>query len=64
MFEKSYKLYSVFWALNLDMVKVKDIKKDDSEVLFVDEKGNKKGSASLFSKLGVFVQKAIDCCKE
>ena len=64
MFEKSYKLYSVFWGLNLDMVKVKDIKRDDSEVLFVDEKGNKAGSASLFSKLGVFVQKAIDCCKE
>ena len=64
MCEKSYKLYSIFWGLNLDMVKVKDIKREDDEVLFVDEKGNKAGSASLFSKLGVFVQKAIDCCKE
>jgi hypothetical protein len=64
MFEKSYKLYSIFWGLNLDMVKVKDIKREDSEVLFIDEKGEKKGSASVFSKLGDFVQKAIDCCKE
>lgn len=64
MFEKSYKLYSIFWGLNLDMVKVKDLKREDNKVLFVDEKGNQKGSASIFSKLGEFVQKAIDCCKE
>lgn len=64
MFEKSYKLYSIFWGLNLDMVKVKDIKRGDTDVNFVDEKGEKKGSASVFSKLGDFVQKAIDCCKE
>src|SRR4030066_567966 len=40
MFEKSYKIYSLFWGLNLDMVKVKDIKREDDEVFFVDEKGN------------------------
>ena len=64
LFEKSYKLYSLFWGINLKMVKLDDVKRTDSLVNFVDEKGNKKDSASLFDKLGALVQKAIDCCKE
>lgn len=69
LFEKSYKLYSLFWGLNLDMLDTKDLKlrtnnKDDIE--FVDEKNppSDKGKESVFSKLGALVQKAIDCCKE
>lgn len=65
MFEKSYKLYSLFWGLNLGIVGTKDIKqKNGKEIDFIDEKSNKKGSESVFSKLGSLIQKAIDCCKE
>lgn len=64
LFEKSYKLYSLFWGINLGVVKTDKIERDDSDVNFIDEKGKKKGSISIFDKLGALVQKAIDCCKE
>src|SRR3989344_4851960 len=67
LFDKSYKLYSLFWGLNLGVVGTKDIKrntKDEEKVDFIDEKGNGKGSQSVFSKLGSLVQKAVDCCRE
>jgi hypothetical protein len=64
LFDKAYKLYSLFWALNTDMLKVKDVKKMGSEMTFLDEKGKKKGSASVFDKLGSVLQKALDCCRE
>ncbi|OGM12890.1 hypothetical protein A3A76_00520 [Candidatus Woesebacteria bacterium RIFCSPLOWO2_01_FULL_39_23] len=69
LFDKSYKLYSLFWGLNLGVVGTKDVKQDDSdEVKFIDEKdppaGGEKGKESVFSKLGSLVQKAIDCCRE
>ncbi|KKP23108.1 MAG: hypothetical protein UR11_C0001G0082 [Candidatus Woesebacteria bacterium GW2011_GWC1_30_29] len=65
MFEKAYKLYSLFWGLNLGIVGGKDIKqKNDDEIDFLDEKSKKGGSESVFSKLGSLVQKAIDCCRE
>ena len=66
MFQKSYQLYSLFWGLNLGLVKTQDIKRNDNEVAFTseDETPKKQGSASLFEKLGHLVQKAIDCCKE
>ncbi len=62
LFEKSYKLYSLFWGLNLSSNG--KVKSDDSDVTFVDEKGNKKGSASVFTKLGEMAQRALDCCRE
>jgi hypothetical protein len=64
LFEKSYKLYSLFWGINLGIVKTDKIKRADSEVSFIDEKARKSDSVSLLSKLGKIVQKAIDCCKE
>lgn len=51
LFEKSYKLYSLFWGL----------------VLSGDKKASglkKPTDKSVFAKLGSLVQKAIDCCKE
>src|SRR3989337_1193804 len=61
LFDKSYKLYSLFWGLNLGVVSTKDVKqRSDGEVKFVDEKSEEKGSSSVFSKLGALVQKAID----
>src|SRR3990172_7974747 len=65
LFDKSYKLYSLFWGLNLGVVSTKEVKqRSDGEVKFVDEKSEEKGSSSVFSKLGALVQKAIDCCRE
>ncbi len=67
LFDKSYKLYSLFWGLNLGVVGSKNLKlktEDKDEVKFIDEHSEEKGSTSVFSKLGSLVQKAIDCCKE
>jgi hypothetical protein len=50
LFEKSYKLYSLFWALNLtNNPKIKE---------------NKKENSSTFAKFNDLVQKALDCCRE
>ncbi len=66
MFEKSYQLYSLFWGLNLGVVKFKDTKLSDSEVVnFLGESKDKKTEkVGIFEKLGEIVKKAIDCCKE
>ena len=67
LFDKSYKLYSLFWGINLGVVGNKDLKlKSDNkdEVKYIDEKRQEKDKESVFSKLGTLVQKAIDCCRE
>ena len=64
LFEKSYKLYSLFWGINLKIVGLEDVKRNDTEVALISEKSEKKSSVSIFDKLGAVVQKAIDCCKE
>ncbi len=64
LFEKSYNLYSLFWGLNLGIIKTDKIKRKDNSVNLVDEKNKKSESVSLFDKLGQVVKKAIDCCKE
>lgn len=67
LFQKSYQLYSLFWGLNLGLVTDKNIKnKDNKEIPYISEEKTpeKKGSMSIFAKLGEVVQKAIDCCKE
>lgn len=72
LFDKSYKLYSLFWGLNLGVVDVSKVSPSfakataGKEVKFIDEKDppTEKGNESIFSKLGTLVQKAIDCCKE
>ncbi len=76
-FQKAYDLYSLFWALNLDVVDVADVKKDakeEAEVNLIQDTaseitktnigqvGQKK--TGLFAKIGDLVQRAIDCCKE
>lgn len=62
LFEKSYKLYSLFWALNLS--KNPTVKSNDENARFIDEKGRQKGSVSIFAKFNDVVQKALDCCRE
>jgi hypothetical protein len=64
LFDKSYKLYSLFWGLVLKTVKEKDIQEMGEEITILDEKGNKKGQASVFDKLEVLLKKALDCCRE
>jgi len=67
MFNKSYDLYSLFWGLNLGLVDVKDTKTtkpDNIAFISEDKKPVQKGTATIFTKLGQLVQKAIDCCKE
>jgi hypothetical protein len=51
LFQKSYKLYSLFWGLNLSA---------DKKVSKLEMPTDK----SAFAKLGTLVQKAIDCCRE
>ena len=67
LFKKSYNLYSLFWGLNLGLVKTENIKSmETGKIEFIDENTppKKKASVSIFSKLGQVVQKAVDCCKE
>lgn len=64
LFKKAYQLYSLFWGINLKLVSTDNVKRNSSEISFLDEKGKEKGSSSIFDKLGAVVQKVVDCCKE
>jgi hypothetical protein len=64
LFEKSYKLYSLFWGINLGVIKMDKGKFHNSKVNFIDEKAVKKDAGSPFDKLGDLLQKALDCCRE
>jgi hypothetical protein len=66
LFGKAYKLYSLFWGINLKVVKVGQIDQVEQakKISFVSDKENKSESVSVFSKLGSLVQKALDCCRE
>ena len=67
LFKKSYQLYSLFWGLNLGMIKTGDLgieNKNKIEFLSDDEKPTVKASSNIFDKLGELVKKAINCCKE
>jgi hypothetical protein len=60
LFNKSYNLYCLFWALNMKIVGTNDIKKIDEKALNKHDK-EKKG---FMGKLNELVKKAIDCCIE
>lgn len=67
MFDKSYKLYTLFWGLNLGLIKTKDVKKTESKKIDILSEGltpQVKDSISIFAKLSEFLKKAVDCCKE
>jgi len=63
LFEKAYKLYSMFWGINLKAVNIKEIQ-NDKDINLISEKNNKVIKTSVFSKVGDILQKALDCCKE
>lgn len=60
LFDKSYNLYCLFWAVNMKLVDTKDIKKIDENALNKHDKVK----SGFMGKLGELVKKAIDCCIE
>ncbi len=59
-FSKAYNLYSLFWGLNMKLIKADDIKKIDDNAINKHDQEKK----SLGGRLGEIVKKAIDCCIE
>jgi hypothetical protein len=80
LFQKAYDLYSLFWAVNMKIIKTDDVKKIGEEALskhdtnknFINnsvnqakiEKNADISSKGFMGKLGELVRKAIDCCIE
>lgn len=70
LFKKSYTLWNIFWGLNLELIKVKDIEaenndpREESSVKLIDDKNEKKKKFSVLGKLGDMIQEVLDCCKE
>jgi len=60
MFNKSYSLYSLFWALNMKIIDVGEVKKIDD----MDLDKNDKDKTGFLEKLKELVKKATDCCIE
>jgi hypothetical protein len=60
LFQKAYDLYSLFWGLNLKVIKADDVKQIDEQAVNKHDQ-EKKG---FLGKLGDLVKRAIDCCKE
>ncbi len=64
LFEKAYKLYSLFWGINLKVINMDKVKSKNNEINYIDDTSLQKGSSSIFAKMGQIVQKAVDCCRE
>jgi hypothetical protein len=66
MFDKSFHLYNLFWAINLKMIELDDVKRDDTDVNFIDEEKKPKlqKKVNLLAQIGEVVKKALDCCRE
>ncbi len=62
LFAKSFKCYTLFWGLNMGMLKSDDIKEIDDGA--VNKHDNDPDPKNFMGKLGDFVKKAINCCKE
>lgn len=60
LFKKAYNLYSLFWGINLKLVKPGEMQKIDAQALNKHDT-EKKG---FMGKLGDLVKKAVDCCIE
>lgn len=65
MFQKAFRLYSLFWAINLKVVDIGDVPLEDGNINFVGDKEVKlQGTASPLDKLTQIFKKVVDCCKE
>jgi len=60
LFGKAYNLYSLFWAINMNLVDPGDLKKIEETAMNVHDKKPE----GFFGKLGELVKKAINCCWE
>lgn len=54
-FQMAYSLYSLFWGLNLKLLKTTEIE---------ESVGDKDSSRGFMGKLGEVIKKAVDCCRE
>ena len=69
-FNDAYKLYSLFWGLNLGVVKSKELKTDLAKMGFAknefveNEQIVQNKDNTVFDKLGALVKKVLDCCIE
>lgn len=75
-FQKAYDLYSLFWAVNMKIMKTDDIKKIGENAMNVHdeervparfatpERSEGVAGGGFMGKLGELVRKAIDCCIE
>ena len=62
LFDKAFKLYTLFWGLNMGAVNVGNVKKIDDNA--INKHDADPAPQGLFAKLGVLVKKAINCCIE
>src|SRR3990167_5878595 len=63
LFEKSFKLYSLFWAINLKVVDIGDVPLNDGNINFIGEKEIElKETAPPLDKLTNIFKKVINCC--
>ncbi len=60
LFGKAFNLYSLFWALNMNLVDTDGLKKIDDNAMNTHDKKPE----GFFGKLGELVKKAINCCWE
>lgn len=60
LFQKAYDLYSLFWGVNMKIIKTDDIKKIDDKALNKHDKEK----LGFMGKMRELVKKAIDCCIE
>ncbi|HLN19430.1 MAG TPA: hypothetical protein VK255_04660 [Patescibacteria group bacterium] len=75
LFQKAYDLYSLFWAVNMKIVRTDDIKKIGDNAINVHDGREKPAriasqqqsenvSSGFMGKMRELVRKAIDCCIE
>lgn len=60
LFDKAYKLYSLFWGLNMKIINTDDLRKIDDNAL----NKNDEEKDGFMGKLGGLVKKVINCCIE
>lgn len=60
MFKKAYEVYSLFWALRLQLINVSDVKKVGDNQLNIHDKS---GTDKSMTKEDL-IRKLVDCCKE
>jgi hypothetical protein len=63
-FQMAYKLYEMFWGLNLKLFKSEEISKLDSYELEKSVKVEKDSTTNFMAKLGQVIKHAVDCCRE